>query len=52
MIKVGVLTSSRADYGIYLPLLTALQEDEHISLELIVFGTHLSKFHGYTITQI
>jgi len=52
MIKVGVLTSSRADYGIYLPLLSALQEDEHISLELIVFGTHLSKFHGYTITQI
>ncbi len=52
MIKVGVLTSSRADYGIYLPLLRALQNDECFSLELIVFGTHLSKFHGYTVAQI
>lgn len=52
MIKVGVLTSSRADYGIYLPLLNALQNDLKFSLELIVFGTHLSKFHGYTISQI
>ena len=52
MIKVGVLSSSRADYGIYLPLLKALQCDESFDLELIVFGTHLSKFHGYTVSHI
>jgi GDP/UDP-N,N'-diacetylbacillosamine 2-epimerase (hydrolysing) len=52
MIKVGVLSSSRADYGIYLPLLKALQNDANFSLELIIFGTHLSKFHGYTISKI
>lgn len=52
MIKVGVLSSSRADYGIYLPLLKALQNDASFSLELIIFGTHLSKFHGYTISKI
>ena len=52
MIKIGVLTSSRADYGIYLPLLKALRNDEEFDLKLIVFGTHLSKFHGYTIRQI
>lgn len=52
MIKVGVLSSSRADYGIYLPLLKALQCDENFDLELIVFGTHLSKFHGYTVSHI
>ena len=52
MIRVGVLTSSRADFGIYLPLLKALQKDEEFNLELIVFGTHLSKFHGYTVEQI
>ena len=28
MIRVGVLTSSRADFGIYLPLLKALQKEE------------------------
>lgn len=52
MIKVGILTSSRADYGIYLPLLKALKEDKHFDLKLIVFGTHLSKNHGYTINEI
>ena len=52
MIRVGVLTSSRADYGIYLPLLNELKQDEDFDLKLIVFGTHLSKFHGYTLSQI
>lgn len=52
MIKVGVLTSSRADYGIYLPLLKALQSDKGFDVELIVFGTHLSRFHGYTVSHI
>lgn len=52
MIKVGILSSSRADYGIYLPLLKALQYDKSFDVELIVFGTHLSKFHGYTVSHI
>lgn len=52
MIRVGVLTSSRADYGIYLPLLKALEHDSSFELRLIVFGTHLSKFHGFTLKQI
>lgn len=50
--KIGVLTSSRADYGIYLPLLEKLKSDTFFSLEIIAFGTHLSKSHGYTITDI
>jgi GDP/UDP-N,N'-diacetylbacillosamine 2-epimerase (hydrolysing) len=50
--KIGVLTSSRADYGIYLPLLNKLKEDDFFDLEIIVFGTHLSKSHGYTLTEI
>lgn len=52
MINVGVLTSSRADYGIYLPLLRAMQKEKNIDLKIIVFGTQLSKFHGYTLSQI
>ena len=39
--KIGVLTSSRADYGIYLPLLNELKADNFFDLEIIVFGTHL-----------
>ena len=50
--KVGVLTSSRADFGIYLPLLKLLKEDSFFSLEIIAFGTHLSKKHGSTISEI
>jgi GDP/UDP-N,N'-diacetylbacillosamine 2-epimerase (hydrolysing) len=50
--KVGVLTSSRADFGIYLPLLKKMQEERSIEFELIVFGTHLSNKHGYTKIEI
>jgi GDP/UDP-N,N'-diacetylbacillosamine 2-epimerase (hydrolysing) len=50
--RIGVLTSSRADYGIYLPLLKALSLDCFFSLEIIAFGTHLSKRHGYTVNNI
>jgi GDP/UDP-N,N'-diacetylbacillosamine 2-epimerase (hydrolysing) len=50
--KIGVLTSSRADYGIYLPLLNKLKNDDFFEIELIVFGTHLSKEHNYTILDI
>ncbi|MCB0657559.1 MAG: UDP-N-acetylglucosamine 2-epimerase (hydrolyzing) [Saprospiraceae bacterium] len=50
--KVVVLTSSRADYGIYRPLLLKMAADESIDLGLIVFGTHLSTFYGETIEDI
>lgn len=50
--RIGVLTSSRADYGIYLPLLEKLKMDSFFSLEVIAFGTHLSKSHGYTVNDI
>ena len=52
MTRIGVLTSSRADFGIYLPLLKLMNVDENIHLEIIAFGTHLSRYHGYTIDQI
>ena len=50
--KIGVLTSSRADFGIYLPLLRELKIDEYFDLEIIAFGTHLSKKFGLTVTDI
>lgn len=50
--KLGVLTSSRADYGIYLPLLIELKKNSFFKLQIIAFGTHLSKSHGYTLTEI
>lgn len=50
--KIAVLTSSRADYGIYFPLIKALNKDKFFKVELIVFGTHLSKKFGYTLKNI
>ena len=50
--KLGILTSSRADFGIYLPLLEHLESDPFFDLEIIAFGTHLLKEYGYTIYEI
>ena len=50
--RILVLTSSRADFGIYLPLLKKLENDPFFQLEILAFGTHLSKAHGYTIDDI
>jgi GDP/UDP-N,N'-diacetylbacillosamine 2-epimerase (hydrolysing) len=50
--KIGVLTSSRADFGIYLPLLGLLKLDPFFKLEIIAFGTHLSQNHGFTLNEI
>lgn len=52
MKRIAILTSSRADYGIYLPLLKALKDDSYFDMQIIAFGTHLSPFHGYTLSHI
>jgi GDP/UDP-N,N'-diacetylbacillosamine 2-epimerase (hydrolysing) len=51
-IIVGVLTSSRADFGIYLPLLKRMREDETIDLRIIAFGTHVKPAFGETKKDI
>ena len=50
--KIAVLTSSRADFGIYLPLLRALVSDSFFDLKIIAFGSHLSPSFGMTVDQI
>jgi GDP/UDP-N,N'-diacetylbacillosamine 2-epimerase (hydrolysing) len=50
--KIGILTSSRADFGIYLPLLKLLKADTFFELKIITFGTHLSSSFGNTIEEI
>lgn len=52
-IRVGILSSSRADFGIYLPLLNQLKkESDYFETSIIAFGTHLSTFHGSSIDDI
>jgi GDP/UDP-N,N'-diacetylbacillosamine 2-epimerase (hydrolysing) len=50
--KVGILTSSRADFGIYLPMVKKLFQDSYFQPEIIAFGTHLSTKFGMTINEI
>jgi GDP/UDP-N,N'-diacetylbacillosamine 2-epimerase (hydrolysing) len=50
--KIAILTSSRADYGIYLPLLRAFDKAEDLEWGLVIFGTHLSRLHGHTVDAI
>jgi len=50
--RLGVLTSSRADYSIYTPLLRRIREHTDWHCGLLVFGTHLSSAHGCTISAI
>ncbi len=52
MIKCGVITTSRADYGILRPLLRALENAPDFTLELYVSGSHLEAEHGKTETEI
>lgn len=50
--KIALLTSSRADYGIYMPLLNELKKEDSFQVEIVAFGTHLSKYHGFTLYEI
>jgi UDP-hydrolysing UDP-N-acetyl-D-glucosamine 2-epimerase len=49
---IGVVTVARSDYGIYFPLLRAIQADPELELHLIVSGMHLSPEFGLTFKNI
>lgn len=50
--KVAYITGSRAEYGIMRRLLSRLEADNQIELELIVTAMHLDPMFGYTINLI
>lgn len=49
---VGVVTVARSDYGIYLPVLRAIQAEPSLRLGLYVSGAHLSPEFGLTVREI
>lgn len=49
---IGVITTSRADFGIYLPLLKRIKQDPELSLNIYALGMHLSTKFGNTIKDI
>jgi len=50
--KIGIVTTSRADYGLLEPLIRQIWHDEDVELCLFVSGSHLSHAHGYTVDNI
>lgn len=52
MRRIGLVTVGRSDYGIYRPLLQALNSDPDITLGVYVSGMHLSPEHGNTVEMV
>ena len=49
---IAVFTGSRAEYGLLKHLIKAIKKNDELSLQLIVSGSHLSKVHGWTLSEI
>jgi UDP-N-acetylglucosamine 2-epimerase (non-hydrolysing)/GDP/UDP-N,N'-diacetylbacillosamine 2-epimerase (hydrolysing) len=49
---IGVVTTTRADYSYYRPILRRIVSAPHLRLRLYVTGMHLSRAFGYTVTAI
>ncbi len=52
MKKICVVTGSRAEYGLLKKLISRLANEKLLKLQIIVTGTHLSKFYGNTHKEI
>ncbi|UTH00867.1 UDP-N-acetylglucosamine 2-epimerase (hydrolyzing) [Macrococcoides canis] len=52
MKNIGVVTGTRADYGILKPLISRLHENDNVNLHLFVTGMHLSQEFGMTVNEI
>lgn len=52
MSRIAVVTGTRADYGLLLPLLRRLQASDEHELQVIVTGAHLSPEFGHTVDRI
>lgn len=48
MIRIDVLTTTRAEYGLLRPLLAKLKKDDFFKVRLLVSGTHFSDSYGST----
>jgi len=52
MKKIAIFTTTRAEFGIFTPLIKELNNDIEIEVLLFVGGTHLAIEHGKTINEI
>lgn len=50
--KIGVVTTTRAEYGLLKNLIGKIDSDPETELKLIVTGTHFMQEYGYTVKYI
>ncbi|MBN2376717.1 MAG: UDP-N-acetylglucosamine 2-epimerase (hydrolyzing) [Sedimentisphaerales bacterium] len=50
--RIAVVTGTRAEYGIFQPVLKAIDNHPRLELQLIVTGMHLLKKFGFTVNDI
>lgn len=50
--KIGVLTATRAEFGLLKPLILRLMKEDLFELKVLVTGTHLSSDFGNTCNEI
>lgn len=50
--KICVISGSRAEFGLLRPLIKRIDNSINHELQLVISGSHLSKFHGFTKEEI
>lgn len=50
--RIGVVTATRAEYGLLKNILLKINADKELELKLFVTGSHLLQEYGYTINEI
>jgi len=50
--RIAVITGTRAEFGLLSPLMSEIQNDQEMELQLIVTAMHLSPEFGYTVDEI
>jgi len=50
--KICVVTGGRAEYGLLVPVMQAIQQAPELTLQLVVGGMHLSTEFGHSVDQI
>lgn len=51
-LRVCVVTSSRADWGLLHPVVAALRASPRLHTQLVVTGSHLEAQHGLTVSEV
>ncbi|CAB1241665.1 UDP-N-acetylglucosamine 2-epimerase [Clostridiaceae bacterium BL-3] len=52
MKNIGIVTTSRADFGLLYPIINVLDNSDYFRVKVIATGMHLLKEYGYTLKYV